>query len=247
MVVWHRYGKSHVHARRGNGRATPADGRARSKASEPGRSRGHQGLRRPRRQAQRRRAGASAQGLRHGRPGHSASTRRRGGCGAPRDPKRATKWRPAARASDSVIHLDTSLLVDALSGSRRSARALRKTIERGERVTLSALVLYEWRRGPRVPEELTGEGIAGGVVSERVERRIRMAGSRPCGRALSRDRTAPRARDRPRDRRVRARPRRGVLDAQPPGFPRCPGAHALRRLSPHRSINVSSRAGRRGR
>jgi len=56
-----------------------------------------------------------------------------------------------------VIHLDTSLLVDALSGSRRSARALRKTIERGERVTLSALVLYEWRRGPRVPEELTAQ------------------------------------------------------------------------------------------
>jgi predicted nucleic acid-binding protein len=56
-----------------------------------------------------------------------------------------------------VIHLDTSILVDALSGSRRSARALRKTIERGERVTLSALVLYEWRRGPRVPEELTAQ------------------------------------------------------------------------------------------
>jgi len=56
-----------------------------------------------------------------------------------------------------VIHLDTSILVDALSGSRRSARALRKTIERGERVILSALVLYEWRRGPRVPEELTAQ------------------------------------------------------------------------------------------
>jgi len=56
-----------------------------------------------------------------------------------------------------VIHLDTSILVDPLSGSRRSARALRKTIERGERVTLSALVLYEWRRGPRVPEELTAQ------------------------------------------------------------------------------------------
>ena len=56
-----------------------------------------------------------------------------------------------------MIHLDTSILVDALSGSRRSARALRKTIERGERVTLSALVLYEWRRGPRVPEELTAQ------------------------------------------------------------------------------------------
>ena len=52
-----------------------------------------------------------------------------------------------------MIHLDTSLLVDALTGPRRSAGALRKTIERGERVTLSTLVLYEWCRGPRLPEE----------------------------------------------------------------------------------------------
>lgn len=56
-----------------------------------------------------------------------------------------------------MIHLDTSLLVDAITGPRRSARALRETIERGERVTLSALVLYEWRRGPRVPEELAAQ------------------------------------------------------------------------------------------
>lgn len=56
-----------------------------------------------------------------------------------------------------MIHLDTSLLVDALTGPRRSAGALRKTIERGERVTLSTLVLYEWRRGPRLPEELAAQ------------------------------------------------------------------------------------------
>lgn len=56
-----------------------------------------------------------------------------------------------------MIHLDTSLLVDALTGPRRSAGALRKTIERGERVTLSTLVFYEWRRGPRLPEELAAQ------------------------------------------------------------------------------------------
>jgi len=56
-----------------------------------------------------------------------------------------------------VIHLDTSLLVDALTGPRRSASALRKMIERGERLTLDALVLYEWRRGPRLPEELAAQ------------------------------------------------------------------------------------------
>jgi predicted nucleic acid-binding protein len=56
-----------------------------------------------------------------------------------------------------VIHLDTSLLVDALTGPRRSAGALRKAIERGERITLSTLVLYEWRRGPRLPAELAAQ------------------------------------------------------------------------------------------
>ena len=53
-----------------------------------------------------------------------------------------------------MIHLDTSVLVDALTGPRRSAPALRRLIEEGERVSFSALVLYEWCRGPRRPEEL---------------------------------------------------------------------------------------------
>jgi predicted nucleic acid-binding protein len=56
-----------------------------------------------------------------------------------------------------VIHLDTSLLVDALSGPRRSARALRRVVERGERITMSTLVLYEWLRGPRIELELTDQ------------------------------------------------------------------------------------------
>jgi hypothetical protein len=53
-----------------------------------------------------------------------------------------------------VIHLDTCLLVDALTGPRRSAPALRALIEQGERVSFSALVLYEWLRGPRGAEEI---------------------------------------------------------------------------------------------
>ena len=56
-----------------------------------------------------------------------------------------------------MIHLDTSLLIDALTGPKRSARALRGALERGERVLLSSLVLYEWRRGPRQPEELEAQ------------------------------------------------------------------------------------------
>jgi predicted nucleic acid-binding protein len=56
-----------------------------------------------------------------------------------------------------VIHLDTSVLVDAFSGPRRSAPALRRAIERGERLTLSTLALYEWLRGPRQPEEIAAQ------------------------------------------------------------------------------------------
>lgn len=53
-----------------------------------------------------------------------------------------------------MIHLDTSVLVDALTGPRRSAPGLRRAIERGERIQLSAIVLYEWLRGPRQQAEL---------------------------------------------------------------------------------------------
>ncbi|MGH7318644.1 MAG: type II toxin-antitoxin system VapC family toxin [Candidatus Rokuibacteriota bacterium] len=56
-----------------------------------------------------------------------------------------------------MIHLDTSVLIDALTGPRRSAPALRAAIERGERVALSALVLYEWLRGPRLQAELAAQ------------------------------------------------------------------------------------------
>ncbi len=53
-----------------------------------------------------------------------------------------------------MTHLDTCVLVDALTGPRRSAPALRALIEGGERVSFSTLVLYEWRRGPRHPDEV---------------------------------------------------------------------------------------------
>jgi predicted nucleic acid-binding protein len=56
-----------------------------------------------------------------------------------------------------VIILDTSVLIDALSGPRRSAPALRHAIEQGERLLLPTLVLYEWIRGPRRPEEIAAQ------------------------------------------------------------------------------------------
>lgn len=56
-----------------------------------------------------------------------------------------------------MILLDTSVLIDALTGSRRSAPALRRAFARNERVVLATLVLYEWWRGPRTPEELAAQ------------------------------------------------------------------------------------------
>jgi predicted nucleic acid-binding protein len=56
-----------------------------------------------------------------------------------------------------VILLDTSVVIDALTGSRRSAPALLGAFERGERLMIVTLVLYEWLRGPRRPQELAAQ------------------------------------------------------------------------------------------
>jgi predicted nucleic acid-binding protein len=53
--------------------------------------------------------------------------------------------------------LDTSVLIDSLSGLRRSAGALRAAIEHGERILIPSLVLYEWLRGPRLPSEIAAQ------------------------------------------------------------------------------------------
>jgi predicted nucleic acid-binding protein len=48
-----------------------------------------------------------------------------------------------------TVHLDTSALVDALTGPRRSLDVLIGLTDEGHRVALSTIVLYEWLRGPR--------------------------------------------------------------------------------------------------
>lgn len=58
-----------------------------------------------------------------------------------------------------VTAIDTSVLIDALSGSRRSGPALRRAIESGERMFLPSLVLYEWLRGPRLSSELIAQEV----------------------------------------------------------------------------------------
>jgi predicted nucleic acid-binding protein len=56
-----------------------------------------------------------------------------------------------------MIVVDTSILIDALTGAKHSAAALRQNIERGERMLIPAIVLYEWLRGPRRREELAAQ------------------------------------------------------------------------------------------
>lgn len=50
--------------------------------------------------------------------------------------------------------IDTSVLIDSLSGPRRSANALGAAIKQGERLLIPCLVLYEWLRGPRLASEI---------------------------------------------------------------------------------------------
>ena len=53
-----------------------------------------------------------------------------------------------------MIALDTSVLIDSFTGDQRGAPALRAALEHGERLVLPALVVYEWRRGPRIAPEV---------------------------------------------------------------------------------------------
>jgi len=53
-----------------------------------------------------------------------------------------------------VIFLDTSILIDSFTADQRGAPAVRQALESGERLVLTALVVYEWMRGPRIPPEI---------------------------------------------------------------------------------------------
>lgn len=56
-----------------------------------------------------------------------------------------------------MIVLDTSILIEGLGAGGTMRRDLRAAIAEGQRITLPTLVLYEWLRGPRVPEELAAQ------------------------------------------------------------------------------------------
>ena len=56
-----------------------------------------------------------------------------------------------------MVHVDTSALVDALTGPRRSLDALIALTDQGHRLVVSTIVLYEWLRGPRTRAELAAQ------------------------------------------------------------------------------------------
>ena len=56
-----------------------------------------------------------------------------------------------------TVHVDTSALVDALTGPRRSLDKLIELTDDGHRLAISSLVLTEWLRGPRTKAELDAQ------------------------------------------------------------------------------------------
>ena len=56
-----------------------------------------------------------------------------------------------------MIVLDTSVLVEGLGAGGTLRGALRDAVAAGERMVLPTVVLYEWLRGPRLPQELRAQ------------------------------------------------------------------------------------------
>ena len=91
-----------------------------------------------------------------------------------------------------MIVLDTSVLVESLGAGGRLRSELRSVFEAGERVVLPTLVLYEWLRGPRIPEELTAqeavlpgeESIPFGPAEAALAARLYRVVARPRGREV---------------------------------------------------------------
>ena len=88
-----------------------------------------------------------------------------------------------------MIFLDTSALVDSLTGTKRSEPVLYRLVE-SERLVLSSLVIYEWLRGPRTAYEIADQevlfptseaipfSVEDAVLSAEIYRLVRRARSR---------------------------------------------------------------------
>jgi predicted nucleic acid-binding protein len=56
-----------------------------------------------------------------------------------------------------IVHLDTSALIDALTGPRRSLPRMTALVEDGHPLAISSLAFFEWKRGPRTRAELLAQ------------------------------------------------------------------------------------------
>jgi predicted nucleic acid-binding protein len=56
-----------------------------------------------------------------------------------------------------IVHIETSALIDALTGPRRSLSRLTTLVEQGHPIAISSLVFFEWKRGPRARTELAAQ------------------------------------------------------------------------------------------
>ncbi len=91
-----------------------------------------------------------------------------------------------------MIILDTSVLVEALGAGGRLRGAFRHALTSGERMAVPSLVLYEWLRGPRLPEELeaqealfpTKEALAFGPEEATLAAELYQTVQRPRGREV---------------------------------------------------------------
>ena len=91
-----------------------------------------------------------------------------------------------------IVHVDTSALVDALTGPRRSLDTLMNLTHDGHRLALSTIVLYEWLRGPRARPELAAQedlfpsehAVAFGHAEAAVAARLYKSMSRARGREI---------------------------------------------------------------
>jgi predicted nucleic acid-binding protein len=96
-----------------------------------------------------------------------------------------------------MILVDTSALVGSLCGTRAAAPHLRRFIADGIRIAASSLVLYEWWRGPRLPDELRDQealfpraqafpfGIAEAALSADLYRKVKRARGRELDLAIA--------------------------------------------------------------
>lgn len=91
-----------------------------------------------------------------------------------------------------MICLDTSVLVEGLGAGGSMRHSLRETIVAGDRMVIPALVLCEWLRGPRLPEELraqealfpASEAIPFGPDEARIAADLYLTVKRPRGREM---------------------------------------------------------------